>query len=38
VAQQLNGHVSFRFDPEGLVCEFDIDLQAHDQGTAAAAE
>jgi two-component sensor histidine kinase len=38
VAQQLNGKVGFRFEPEGLVCKFEIDLRAHDHGTAAAAE
>ena len=38
VAQQLNGDVSFSFEPEGLVCEFEIDLQAHDHETAGAAE
>jgi PAS domain S-box-containing protein len=38
ITQQLNGKVTLRFEPAGLVCELEIPLHVHDEEAAEAAE
>ena len=38
IQRQLNGAVRVSFEPEGLVCDFEIPLEAHNGSAAQAAE
>jgi PAS domain S-box-containing protein len=38
ITQQLNGQVTLRFEPEGLVCEIEIPLHVQEDEAAEAAE